>query len=128
MPLLLPILVFAAAFLIFWGVDADRAGDLSGWGGAFIRAAVVWGALVVLFSEGLSLFRALSAGPLAALWGLALILLLAVLVRGRYLHRLWAARAKLTSSRFSAVEGLILLGLTAEAALLFSIAWTSPPN
>ena len=128
MPLLLPILVFAAAFLIFWGVDADRAGDLSGWGGAFIRAAAVWGALVVLFSEGLSLFTALRAGPLAVLWGLALLILLAVLARRRTLPRLWGLRSTLAAIRFSIVEGLILLGLAAEAVSLLAIAWNSPPN
>jgi hypothetical protein len=128
MLLLLPALVFGAAFLLFWEQEARQSGDLFGWGPAFLKAAVVWGALVVIFSEGLSLFRAVRAAPLALAWGAALAALLGVLVRGGGLRELWAHRRSLLPRELHLVEGILLVGLAAEFAVLFAVAWTSPPN
>lgn len=128
MLLLLPLLVFAAAFLLFLGREAGESGDLTGWGPAFIRAAIVWGALVVLFSEGLSLFHALRAGPLALLWGLGLIVFGGVLIRSGALRKLREARPRLAAARLTPVEVVFLLGLGAEVVILLAIAWRSPPN
>jgi hypothetical protein len=128
MLLLLPVLVFGAAFLLFWEREARETKDLSGWGPAFLKAAVVWGALVVVISEGLSLFRAVRAAPLALGWAAALAALLGLLVRGGGLREVWARRRSLLPRELHLVEGILLAGLAAEFAVLFAIAWTSPPN
>jgi hypothetical protein len=128
MLLLLPLLAFGAAFLLFWGREAEQSGDLGEWGPAFIRAAIVWGALVVLFSEGLGLFRALRAAPLALAWAAALVLLLLALTRSGGLRRLWDLRRTLSVRGLRPLEWVLVAGLAAEAVVLFAIAWTSPPN
>src|SRR6266853_1806931 len=48
------------------------------WRSAFMKAAVVWGLIVVASTEALSPFRALSATPLAAVWADALLAVTAV--------------------------------------------------
>jgi hypothetical protein len=128
MLLLLPLLVFGAAFLLFWGREAQQSGDLSGWGPASIRAAIVWGALVVLFGEGLGLFHALRAAPLALAWAAALVLLVVALARSGWLRRLWDLRMTISARGLGALEWALVVGLAAEAAVLLAIAWTSPPN
>jgi 4-amino-4-deoxy-L-arabinose transferase-like glycosyltransferase len=127
MLILLPLLAFGAAFLLFWQREAQGSGNLSGWGTAFLRAAVVWGALVVLFAEGLGLLRAMRPLPLSLAWGAALVVLLGVSARGGGLRKLWSLRRS-ASIRLSLLEWILLGGLGAEAAVLFAIAWASPPN
>ncbi len=124
---LIPVLAFAAAFVLLWGgrlVDSRRTTD---WRPAFLRAAILVGALALLFGEGLSLLRAIDRFPLALCWGLsAVVMAWAAWRRGAL--RTVAAHLRQNSVSLSWPDGLLLLGIVALVALLGVVAWKSPPS
>src|SRR5258708_7841902 len=96
------------------------------WRSAFMKAAVVWGLIVVASTEALSPFRALSATPLAAVWAVAL------LVAGLGVWRRRALVAERLRSTFARRPDTLLtvtaVPLAFIAAATGVVAWVAPPN
>ncbi len=121
---MLPLLVlpaWIAAFLIFRRV-------LSDWREAALSACIVWGIIVIVLTEGLSLFHALAFVPLVVVWGLISSVSLAVIVRR------WPGplHLKKTFASFFRREGLttaVLAGGMCSILLAIVVAaLTAPPN
>ena len=68
--------------VLCFGQAARLSGRGYRWREALLAGAVVWGVLVVAFTEGLSLFGLLTWTWLVALWGLAAVVALGVLMLG----------------------------------------------
>lgn len=66
----LPAAVFATLFAALAGIDRRRVDGRVDWREGFLQAACVRGGLVTLFSEGLSLFNAMSQPAAGHLWGM----------------------------------------------------------
>ena len=124
---LLPVLTFSALFLVLWGSLPNDREDSRDWRTAFVGAGVLWGALVVLFAEGLSPFGFIQRGSLGMVWAVAL---LAVVWVGRPGGRLVNGWRKLISMQLPAsrMDRSLLVGTAAIAATLLLVAWISPPN
>ncbi len=126
----LPLLVFLA---LFWLLshprpeDSAPAGATTGadWRAAFLKAAIAWGGLVVLLSEGLSLFHALSRVALAAGWTIALLGLLGL---GWKKRRLAKPLIRFSALRGQKIDALFLAVPAVFFAVLALIAWLAPPN
>ena len=121
---MLPLLVlpaWIAAFLIFRRVLLD-------WREAALSACIVWGIIVIVLTEGLSLFHALAFVPLVVVWGLISSVSLAVIVR------LWPGnlQLKVKIAGFFRQEGYtaaVLVGGTCLTLLAIVVAaLTAPPN
>ena len=70
---LLPFFCFITIFLLLFERQQGNSHTFLGWRGKFLQTCLVWGGLVTVFSESLSIFDALSGLGLAILWGMLLI-------------------------------------------------------
>lgn len=119
------VLVPLLSYLVLWILLVQRAPDVD-WRKASLRAGVLLGVVLVLVTEGLSLFRLVKPAALGWTWGLLLAGLLGTLLflvrRGGafrppaiQLPDGWGERGML----------ILILGVLAVTAC---IAWISPPN
>jgi len=123
--LALPVAFVAASWATLLGAAARKGrGD---WRDAFLRAAVIWGALVALSTEVLSLFHGVTQAGVALFWGLVVGALLAVGLWKGLLRSTWAHILQ-TRPGFATSEKLLLAGIAVVVLLLLVIAWISPPN
>jgi 4-amino-4-deoxy-L-arabinose transferase-like glycosyltransferase len=128
LPFLLPILSFAGLLVAFWGRSArPGAPRLGDWRPSFLRAAIVWGGLLVLISEGLSLVGGLSQAWVAFGWGVVLGTLLWDAWRRRT-GRAVMQQLRSTSFRMGWPDGMLLAGVGIVSGLLFAVAWMSPAS
>ncbi len=117
--LVLPLWI--AAFLAFRRVFSDRRE-------AALSASVVWGVVVVVLTEALSLFHALAFVPLVVAWGLLSCISLAIFVR------LWPGtlQIKQTFTGFFREEGytgaVLAGGMFLILLAIVVAALTAPPN
>ena len=112
----LPIACFAMSFIALAVTNHWRI--------AFLKAAVVWGLLVVAFTEGLSLVHWLSAPAIATAWSLALGFAAISVIR---YHAELRRRSRLDRPSLAAP----LLGATPVAVIAIAtavVAWLAPPN
>lgn len=114
----LPVLFFGLSFFWLWATNT--------WRTAFIRAAVLWGLLVVAITEVLSLLGLLSFWWLAAAWAIACC----VAAIGAWRHRVeLAERLRLPPTRRLWHPALLAVAPVALiAAATGVIAWVAPPN
>ncbi len=123
----LPLFVFMTLYVILLARGARRPDEDDAWRHALVQACVVWGALLALFSEALSLFGALTPSGVGACWGVALLLGFVFAWRDAswpaaiawLRHRTW---------RLQPVEAVTMVGLACIVLLLAAVAWMSPPN
>jgi hypothetical protein len=127
MLILLPLAVFGAGFLVVLGGPSRGAGRGEDWRGAFLKAAIAWGATVAVLSEGLSLFGGLRLPWLALGWSAILVLLLVGGVRRGSLSAGWSKLGALRIPEDRWDRGL-LAGLSALVLALLMVAWIAPPN
>lgn len=73
MLLILPLLTFILVFLDLLGLQSRREGNPAGMRAVILETTAVLGGYMVVFSEGLSLFRWLATPGIAIFWGIALI-------------------------------------------------------
>lgn len=125
---IIPIFMFLATFLYLLGLKQGERLSASDWRGTFLQACLVWGLLVVVFSEFLSLFNALTLPWLAAFWALALVLILLLGWRRNVFPRAWTEITQVGWQSIGWFDGLLFTGLAAIALVLFVVAWKSPPN
>ncbi len=122
---LLPLLALSLLVLLRW---RPRAGFYR----ASLEAAVLWGTLVVLATEMLSLFRSLNSAWLSAFWGAACVAAGIFLARrGGPSCPLRHARTKLgrvTEASVGRVGMLVLVGLVYLVLALLLLALLAAPN
>ncbi len=128
MLVILPLMVFASAWAAFYGFPRQAGKQIADWRQAFLQAALVCGALVVVFSEGLGAFGALSGRPLAVLWFLALACVLLVGWRSAAFSQAWSALREVPWRRPGVADTLLFCGLAAIVLVLLGVAVVSPPN
>src|SRR2546428_9201231 len=112
--------------LLFFGLTLLYLGATNGLRGAFVKASVVWGLVVVASTEALSPLRALSLPALTAVWTLASI------AAG---VGVWQRRVVLAERLRPAVAGgqwwVFALALGPIAGIVppvSVIAWVGPPH
>jgi hypothetical protein len=125
---LLPILTFFALFLVDYSSQRGQAPDTAPDARlSFLRASVLWGGLVTLFSEALSPLHLLDRTWLAAVWGVTAASLMAWAYR-RDAFGLLRERLRAFPPRLPAADSILLIGLIVVVALLLVVAWVAPPN
>ncbi len=120
-------MVFVLLWVTFLGVEAADPADGEAWRRAFVKAALVSGALVTASTEALGGFHTLTAYSLIAAWSLGL------LATGIACWRLraWTRVLRWARGRRWQVplpEAAVLAGLAAIVILAGLVAWVSPPN
>lgn len=118
MPASLLIFCFALAFLILVLRYKYE------WRSAFLLSSILWGALVTLFTEGLSIFRLLSFSSLIIAWGGVGVFLLGVGFYFRIFNE-FGFKFRIEVSWF---EFALLAYLFSLVLVIGIIAWVSPPN
>jgi 4-amino-4-deoxy-L-arabinose transferase-like glycosyltransferase len=104
---------------LLWVLFFARRG--SGWRSSFLLAAVVWGCLLVAFTEFLSCFRLLGFYGIAACWVAASLALVPPLFRSR-------DRLPLGRPETALFERALLGGIGVICLATFITAIVSPPN
>jgi hypothetical protein len=124
--LLLPA-AFISLFLSINGHHARQRTPLADWRTAFLQSATLLGGYMVLFSELLSLFHALTTTWVTFFWALALLATIIIGLRKKWLPEGFLAlkNAWKKPDRFDILAGTILLIIL---VLLFFIAIKSPVN
>ncbi len=124
---LLPI--FALLFFAIVLLGKSQLGDVKylPWQGVFLVSVSIWGAYLILLTEGLSLFKGLSRWPIAAGWSLALIAILAMGIRSGYLRRGFSAMLHgFRSLSWFEIGLLSVMGIL--VLMLFAVAVVTPTN
>ncbi len=122
--IILPLISFAALLFLSQLLSADGS-ESPDWRQAFVLASLTWGLEVFVFTEVLSLLRALTPAWTALSWLLSILVVIGGLV---YLRRQghvlrWPTLPPLTPWRASLLAGL---GMVTGITLL--IALVAPPN
>jgi hypothetical protein len=123
-----PLIFFFSVFLCLLGWRQGVIRAFSDWRGAFLQACGVWGGMVVIISELLSLFDSLSGMWLTILWGLAFVVALIIGWRRKAFHEAWIKIGQIPWGSISWLEGFLVSALLAVTLLLFMIAWKAVPN
>ena len=84
---LLPIFTLFLFVMILLGKSQHEYLESHPWQGIFLVSVSIWGAYLILLTEGLSLFKGLSSLPIAVGWSLALIAILVIGIRSAHLRR-----------------------------------------
>lgn len=126
--ILLPITAFFALFLLDYASQGGRAPDTAPDARlSFLKASVLWGGLVTLFSEALSPLHFLNRTGLAAVWGVTAVGLIAWAFR-RGAVRFLRDRLRAFSPRVPTADGILIIGLIILVAVLLVVAWIAPPS
>jgi hypothetical protein len=112
---------WVAAFFVF------RQTLLEDWREAAVAAAVVWGVIVLVLTEVLSLFHALAFIPLLVAWGLISGASFGVLIRV-FTKGLVRERGASYFLRKHPVAATIVAGVFCIFLATFVVAFVSPPN
>jgi hypothetical protein len=125
--ILLPILTFVLIFLALLGQDKNSKKSFSSYGYAFLTAAVLWGVIVIISAEILTLFQALNRLWISVIWILAGISISYINFRQRTFHIAWK---RIQEIRFSSgvLEHLFLTGFALILGALLVIALVTPTN
>ena len=124
---LLPLFALFLFTIILLGKSQQGNKVYLPWQGIILVSVTIWGAYLILLTEGLSLFKRLSRLPIAVGWSLALIAILVIGIRSEYLQR--GFRAMLSGFRSLNRFDIVLLSFMAIMAfLLFAVAVATPTN
>ena len=118
--MLVAVPVLAYAGLVLW---VGNVWLEAGWRSAALRAAVMWGAYLVLLTEFLSLLEAIETLWLAIGW------LIPIAVIGAWLLKRKRAGAPLTLPRLHLPSNIVIAGGVAVVVIVTAIvAWFAPPQ
>ena len=123
----LPILSFIAIFISILDTHHSDVEPGSDWRGSFLMASLLWGALVVVITEGLSLFTAITRPWVAGLWAVAFLIMIWSGAR-RGIFRTLLTKFKLQRIRLTPLEWSIIIGMGLVVVALAVVAWIAPPN
>lgn len=127
MLLLIPLLSFLAIFLHLFGRSETLERSNFNGRGTFLSAAVVWGVLVTLTLETLSLINAISTIWLAFAWGAAFLGVVWIIRRSGS-HRAACQALKRSYQRIPWLGVLVIFGMGIIVVALLAIAIVSPAN
>jgi hypothetical protein len=114
-------LAYVGFFLVLGNLNSEKM-----WGRAFFRASVVWGTYLILLTEGLSLFEAITPLGLALGWIVPILASIGVLVsRVSFKLPIVLPKWELPESRW---DRLLVLAIIVIVALTALLAWLSPPQ
>lgn len=127
MLIIFPAAVFVSLFFTFLGRVADVADQPPDWRKAFLQACVVWGGVIGIGSEVLSLFEAITPPWIALLWGLVLLAIGLVGKDRRYLFSTYTRlRSGFPPKRPS--DPIAWFSFAGILLVLLVVALASPPN
>ena len=124
---ILPVLTFVVVFLDLVGIQQAQKQRPLGWRIALLQTTLLAGVFIVLQSEVLSLFRALTQVWAAVLWGTALLVSTFIGWRQSLLVQGWKGVIKSLRS-LNKLEVAFVAALGTIIALLFVLAYLSIPN
>jgi hypothetical protein len=125
--ILLPVSVYLLAFLTFMGIKELKPGEATDWRLAALEAAVVWGVVVVISAELLSLFEAITQLSLAIVWAALAVILSWLGIRHGRLKAGWRNLRALGFPLRGA--DLIYVGVLAAFGLvLLLVGFITPPS
>ena len=127
---LLPLLTFLLLCLVLAGQEREENEPEPAWQVVALQAALLWGALLALLTDGLSLLTGLNRLGLSLGWGAALAGLALVGWRGGRLRTGWARlRSGLGGlGKLPRSEQAILAAVGGLALALLAVALMAPPN
>ncbi len=114
----IPLLCFISVYLLIY-----RSPERYDWRSSFILASIVWGVLLTVFTEILSLFRVLVFEWVIGLWSLSCLAALILLIRGRSYPRRNIKNSGIPRLPFVSLFGVIFIVL-----VIGLIALSAPPN
>ncbi len=112
-------------FIFSWLSFQKKQGTILGWRGSFLSAALIWGLLVVVSTEVLSLLHAISFAPILIFWIIAASIAAACFFldsKSKPLIITWP------NPKLSLFEILLLSCLGLIILIIGLIAFTAPPN
>lgn len=126
--ILLPLLAFLALLLLdFDSGNGGTCADPPDARLSFLKASILWGGFVTLFSEALSPLHLLKQAGLAAVWGGTAIGLI-VWASRRGAFRLLGDRLCRSAPHVPGSDRFLLGGLLFLLLLLLVVAWIAPPG
>ena len=118
--MLVAVPVFAYAGIVLW---IGNTWPEAGWRRAVLRAAVVWGAYLVLLTEFLSLLEAIEVLWLVIGW------LVPIAVTGAWLLKRKRIGPPLTLPRLHLPSNIVIAGVVAVVVIVTAtVAWFAPPQ
>lgn len=127
MLILIPFISLILLFLHFYGGGIPlRRGDES-WHEAFLIAVVIWGVLVTLFIETLSLIDAITRIWLVLVWFMSVLLIGLIGARRKTFDVGWR-KVKGGLNTFKKHEIWLYGGLAVIVIILLAVALSTPPN
>lgn len=127
MLIILPVLTFFLSFFILFGHYGSQGDNRSDWRNAFLISAVFLAGYMVIFTEILSLFRALTQASIALSWSIALVITLILGWRSNLIKK----GVSLAWQQIRSIHGsdyVFLIITFAIIATLFVVAIKSVPN
>ena len=124
---LLPLATLGVLIALLFSVERSEKPRVTPWQGLILLAVSIWGVLILLISEGLSLVQGITAINLTVAWLVVFLPLLIYLIRLRRFNQAWQKLLGIAKniSRFEIVWvltiGLLLL-------LLLVVGLKTPPN
>ena len=125
--ILLPLAAFALCLAAILGEEVQSEPPWLAVGGAFLRAAILWGTFVALSSEILSLFHAITRIGIALSWLAALTSVGWIGWRRGSLQR-GLERLRSLPAPGGMGDRALLVGMAVLAGSLLLVAWISPSN
>jgi hypothetical protein len=123
------IVAFLAIFLIIFTSSLPEDNLQADWRHAFLITLIIGAGLVVISSEGLSLFKAITQANLAIFWALIMVILVLFGWRGGHFSRsISLLKKQFTGLSWRSIDSLFLLVCGCYVFILFIVAWFAPPN
>jgi len=125
--ILLPVAFFCASFLVFLGSSWEAQGCDQDWRLAFLKASLLWGILVIISSELLSISQSLTRNGLTVFWLIALLIILFIGQWTKTMNYGFRHARKVVYS-LATSPYKILASLIIVLALILLVALISPSN
>lgn len=122
--IIVPFLSFYFIFLIFYK-GLNRPDSLPCWRSAFLSASIIWGVLLVVITEFLSLLSLVTFNWVLSSWGLVCIASVLIYFKFKKRQKLAFQTTAIKLSRF---EALSLFSISAIVITVGLIALVAPPN
>ncbi|NIM94102.1 MAG: hypothetical protein GTO18_10380 [Anaerolineales bacterium] len=125
--ILLPILTFIVIFLILFGDQSFNPDSAPYWRRAFLTSTLIWGALVVIITEGLSLVSGLTRVWVGVSWAIVVLaLFLYGVMKGNFQRSF--SRIKQIQVQLTLIEWIVVIGMVMIIIALGVVAWIAPAN
>jgi hypothetical protein len=126
---LIALQIISFVVLFIYSLDRHHSDAESGtdWRGSFLIASLLWGVLVVVITEGLSLLNAITRPWVTGAWLVALFIIIWLGLRRGIFQKL-VTRFRLQRLPFTSLEWSAIIGMGLILVILAVIAWIAPPN